>query len=175
MHEAFTYSHIPLVIVVILISAGDHPKWNGFVTRRASVWGEMIDNWVINTAKYHKHRVLVVMYEDLKGNEEPQILRMVKFLNMGGGFDNKSEDLPVTRPSQNFTANFHRKHSSTEETFEPYTTQQKAYVLNIITQIQKKLEKHNLTSILNVSRYLKKYNTKAFLDKLNENDNKART
>ena len=174
MHEAFRRSrsfgnHF-------LICLGDHPRWNVFVTKRALIWMEMIDNWVINTAtKYHKDRVLVVMYEDLKGNEEPHILRMVKFLKMGGSFENKSEDLTVTRPSQNFTISFHRKHSSTDLTFEPYTSQQKAHVLNIITQTQKKLERHKLTSVLDVSRYLEKYNTKAVIGKLHENDNDPRT
>lgn len=136
----------------------------------------MIDNWVINTAtKYHKDRVLVMMYEDLKANEEPHILRMVKFLKMGGSFNSKSDDdLMVTRPSQNFTVSFHRKHSSTELTFEPYTSQQKAHVLNIITQTQKKLEKHNLTLVLDVSRYLEKHNAKAIIGKLHENDNNTR-
>ena len=115
------------------------------------------------------------MYEDLKGNEESQVLRMVKFLNIGGGSDNKTEDQAVTRSTQNFTATFHRKHSSTEGTFDPYTSQQKAYVLNIITQTQKKLEKHNLTSVLSMNRYLEKYSTKTLLGKLHENDSKART
>lgn len=127
---------------------------------------ELIDNWVINTAKYHKNRLLVVMYEDLKGNEEQHILRMVKFLKMGGSFENTNEELPVTRPLQNFTVSFHRKHGSTEGTFEPYTSQQRGHVLNIITQTQKKLERHNLTSILDVSRYMGKSNGKALVGKL---------
>jgi hypothetical protein len=137
---------------------------------------EVIDNWVINTAKYHKNRLLVVMYEDLKGNEEQHVVRMVKFLKLGGSFENKSEELAVTRPSQNFTVSFHRKHSSTEGTLDPYTSQQRAHVLNVITQTQKKLERHNLTSILDVSRYLGKNNAKALVGKVQEiDDDNART
>ena len=81
------------------------------MTQRASIWAEMVDNWVINSAKYHKHRVLpvVVVHKDLKGNEESPVLRMVKFLNIGGS-SNKTEDQAVTRSMQNFTATFHRKH-----------------------------------------------------------------
>ena len=124
------------------------------MTKKALIWREMIDNWVINTAKYHNNRVLVVVYEDLKGNEEAHVVRMVKFLKMGSNFDEESQDLPVTRPSQNFTVSFHRKHSSTEGTFEPYTSQQKDHILDIITQAQRKLERHNLTLVLDVSRYL---------------------
>ena len=147
------------------------------MTKRSGVWMELIDNWVINTAKYHKNRLLVVMYEDLKGNEEQHVLRMVKFLKIGGSFENASEELPVTRPLQNFTVNFHRKHSSTEGTFEPYTNQQRAHVLNIITQTQKKLERHNLTSILDVSRYLERSNAKVLVGKSLDtvNDDHART
>ena len=138
---------------------------------------ELIDNWVINTAKYHKNRLLVVMYDDLKGTEEQHVLRMVKFLKLGGSVENASEELPVTRPLQNFTVSFHRKHSSMEGTFEPYTNQQRAHVLNIITQTQKKLERHNLTSILDVSRYLERSNAKALVGKLLDtvNDNHTRT
>lgn len=138
---------------------------------------EMIDNWVINTAtKHHKDRVLVMMYEDLKGSEELYVVRMVKFLKMGGIFDEDSEDLPVTaRPLQNFTVSFHRKHSSTEGAFEPYTSQQKAHVLNVISQTQRKLERNNLTSVLDVTRYLEKYSTKVVVDKLRENDDNSRT
>ena len=145
------------------------------MTKRAQNWMEIIDNWVINGAKSHKHRVMVVVYEDLKSEEEEYVGRMVNFLNLGGSSDNKTDDLAVTRPLQNFTRSFHRIHSSTEEPFEPYTSHQKAYIVGIISQTQKKLEKHNLTSVLNVSRYLAKHDTKTFVGKLHENDNGFRT
>ena len=123
--------------------------------KRARIWMDIIEGWVINNMKTAKHRILVVMYEDLKSNEESQLQRMVNFLNTGSKFDEEVEDDPtITRPSRNFTASFHRKHSSTEEPFEPYTSQQKAHVLDIITRTQKRLERNDLTSILSVGRYL---------------------
>ena len=119
---------------------------------------QIIDNWIIDTVsqKPPKHKVLVVMYEDLQENEEIEMERMLKFLRLGSYADNTltSDDTPHTRPSQNFTATFHRKHGDNEEPFDPFTPQQRAHVMNIIAQTQKKLQKHNLTPILDVSRYL---------------------
>ena len=136
---------------------------------------DIIDNWVINSVRSYRHRVLVVVYEDLKSDEDMHVQRMVNFLNMVEGVDNKTDNLAVTRPSRNFTRSFHRKRSGTEESFEHYTGPQKTHVLDIITQTQKRLEKHNLTSVLDVSRYLEKYESKTFLGKLHENDEKFRT
>ena len=99
------------------------------------------------------------MYEDLKENEEIEMERMLKFLRLGSYTDDtsSSNDTPyTTRPSQNFTATFRRKHSDNEEPFDPFTLQQRAHVMNIIAQTQKKLQKHNMTPILDVSRYLKR-------------------
>lgn len=141
---------------------GNNSRWNTYVLRRAHHWREMIENWVIS-AKARKHRVLVVMYEDLKNNEVAQIKRMLNFLHV-----NYSIDVLKTRLSQNFTDSFHRKHGGNEGLFEPYTGPQKAHVLNIISQTQKKLEHHNLTSVLNVNRYLAKYDINRFLTKLHE-------
>ena len=118
----------------------------------------IIDNWVIDTVslKSPKHKVLVVMYEDLQENEEIEMKRMLRFLRLGPYADDTltSDDTPHTQPSQNFTATFRRKHSVNEEPFDPFTPEQRAHVMNIIAQTQKKLQKHNITPVLDVSRYL---------------------
>ena len=116
----------------------------------------MIDNWVIDS---RKHRVLVVMYEDLKDNERAEMKRMLNFLRLGSNGDNSiagegSSQTTSLRPLQNFTANFHRKHSRSEEPFDPFTPQQRSYVVSLIAQTQRRLQKHNMTSVLDVSRYL---------------------
>ena len=107
--------------------------------------------------------MLVVMYEDLKKNKNEQIHRMLKFLKVDSLDDEPNDgsnasNLSATEkiPLKNFTTTFHRKHSSSEELFDPFTTAQKVHVLDMIYQTQKKLEKYHLTPVLDVSRYLKR-------------------
>lgn len=69
--------------------------------------------------------------------------------------DEDEEDIAHTRPSQNFTSSFHRKHSTTDEPFDPFTPAQRNHVLEIIARTQKKLTKYNLSSVLDVNEYLK--------------------
>lgn len=148
----FTHS---IISYTLSISAGNNTKWNVFIHRKAHMWMEMINNWVIKS-KHHKNKILVVMYEDLKNNEEVEIERMLNFLKMGQLNRNSMETTQATPtgPLQNFTTNFHRKHNSNDEMFQPFTDPQRAYVLNIIRETQRKLEQNRLSIILDVSRYL---------------------
>lgn len=145
-----------MCMYIPLILAGNNTGWNRFVQRRSRAWMEMIDNWIIDSLKSQKHKILVVKYEDLKENEEVEMERMLRFLRLGAFTDDTftTEVMPHTRPSQNFTATFHRKHSRSEEQFDHFTSQQRAHVMSIIAQMQRKLQKYNMTPILDVSRYL---------------------
>ena len=140
----------------------------------------IIENWIINNAKSsHKHKILVVLYEDLKENKNVEIERMLKFLKVDSlteaeDHSNNTSNVNVTQPTplKNFTGIFHRKHSSNEELFEPYTTAQKAHVLDVISQAQKRLVKYNLTPVLDVNRYLTKED-KALLAKFHEENDRT--
>ena len=138
--------------------AGNNTGWNGFVHRRAILWRDMIDNWIVKSRGAHKHRVLVVKYEDLQNNEEAEVKRMLQFLHMDQLVNEtavvENTEVTNTKPSQNFTTSFHRKHSSSDETFEPFTAVQKAYVQNTVRETQRKLETYHLTNVLDVRRYL---------------------
>ena len=118
----------------------------------------MIDNWVVKSKSAHKHRVLVVMYENLQNNEEAEVKRMLEFLHMDQLVDEtatvENTEATNTKHLQNFTTSFHREHTSSDEAFEPYTIAQKTYVQNTIRETQKKLEKYHLTDVLDVRRYL---------------------
>ena len=155
--------------------AGNNSGWNSFVLRRAHLWKEMIDNWVINTAKSHKHRVLVVMYEDLKNNEDEEIKRMIKFLQLGSSSESESsdEELSYTRPSKIFTTTFYRKHDEDDGPFDPFTATQRNLVMDLVAQTQKRLEKHKLKSILDVSRYVAKEDARKFMVKMRELGNRT--
>ena len=84
-------------------------------------------------------------FEDLKANVTGEVERMLDFLQVSYSREQVEERL-----EQNFTL-FKRRH---HREFEHYTTEQRAYITQVIAKTKQELENNNSTGIIQIERYL---------------------
>lgn len=123
---------------------GKNTKWNEFVYEQSNRWKAMVKNWVL----LNEHQpVLVVKYESLLKDPLAELQRMVDFLNIDSIRTLQRSDI------EDFSA-FRRNHTQRYKNFHPFTLKQRQYVLSCVNGVLKNVEKHGLTSVMNIKDYL---------------------
>ena len=92
--------------------------------------------------------VLVVKYEDLKSDSLTQVKRMLEFLRVP-----YSEEELQKRLSQDY-GKFHRNKTYSSSSFDPYTPEQRKYILTMIQDVVDLLKTHNNGSTFGIEEYL---------------------
>ena len=92
-------------------------------------------------------KVLLIHYEDLKKDRDIQLRKMMDFLNVHCTLSSQRI------LGQSFPA-FHRTHFETDEAFDPYTTEQRDYILTVVRDTIGDLEDNHMQSEANLAQYL---------------------
>lgn len=88
-------------------------------------------------------KVLVVHYEDIKRDSKSQTKMMLDFLGVA-----------MISTVENSFSQFHRQHNRSEKTFDPFTQNQRELVASTIKNTMTEVERNNLSSTINLNRYL---------------------
>ena len=120
---------------------GYNKEWEKFFHNWADRWQTSVVEWA-NFGK--EHPLLVVYFEDLKANVTGEVERMLDFLQVSYSREQVEERL-----EQNFTL-FKRSH---HREFEHYTTEQRAYITQVIAKTERELENSNSTGVIEIERY----------------------
>ena len=120
---------------------GSNQEWESYL----HTWADRWQNSVIKWANFGKQRPLLVVYfEDLKANVTGEVERMLDFLQVSYSREQVEERL-----EQNF--NFFKRSHHRE--FEHYTTEQRAYITQVVAKTKQELENSDSTGIIQIERY----------------------
>ena len=108
-------------------------KWDKAVKEYAVSWKDHVQTWM----KSKRVPMLVIKYENLLNNLYGELKRMMEFLE----FSYTEDDLQCTINSAS-TEGFHRKHDTS---LNPYTPEQKQWILAQIKLANKALLPYNIT------------------------------
>lgn len=131
-----------LFLSIYIYDIVNQSHWNEFLHHYAFKWKYKVTAWA---SAWSTHPVLVVRFEDVREDMAREVRRMLAFLGVPFG----EEDLR-RRLAEDFTQ-FRRVRS---ERFDPYTADQKQYVLRMIAQVVKEVGEANNGSSLGLERYM---------------------
>ena len=105
-------------------------------------WQATIINWVVEGIKAGR-KVLIVYYEDIKKDSKAATKQMLNFVGMD----------VVNTVEETDDGKFHRQHKSAD-TFDPFTQQQRQFVMSTIQDTIDKVESNGLSSKIDLRKYL---------------------
>ena len=126
------------------VIAGENKEWNMYVYIQTLKWQRTILAWVVNNMG---HSVLVVKYEDMKANMSKELRRMLNFLQVP--YTEAQFQSVVTSGYEKF-----RRHHSSQDDYDHYTSEQRAFVNSVIRTTHSILEEYYLSEICSVHEYL---------------------
>ena len=132
------------ITLPLFIHTGDNKEWNVYVHRKAVKWQQTILAWVVNNMG---HPVLVVKYEDMKANMSRELRRMLDFLQVP--YTEAQFQSVVNSGYEKF-----RRHHSSQDDYDHYTSEQRAFVNSIIRTTHSILEEYYLSETCSVHEYL---------------------
>ena len=126
------------------VIAGENKEWNMYVYIQTLKWQRTILAWVVNNMG---HSVLVVKYEDMKANMSKELRRMLNFLQVP--YTEAQFQSVVTSGYEKF-----RRHHSSQDDYDHYTSEQRAFVNSVIRTTHSILEEYRLSETCSVHEYL---------------------
>ena len=117
-----------------------------YVHTQALRWQRTIFAWMVNNMG---HPVVVVKYEDMKANTSKELRRMLNFLQVP--YTEAQFQSVVTSGYEKF-----RRHHSSQDDYDHYTSEQRAFVNSVIRTTHSILEEYCLSETCSVHEYLAK-------------------
>ena len=127
-----------------VLHVGNNTEWDKFVHAIGERWQKTIVKWFVKSANFSRP-IMVVRYEDIKGDHVTQVKRMLKFLEYPideSGLDMKLND------------GFDKFRRTHKEDFEHYSSGQKKYINSMLCDTIKILTQHNMEHLFQLEDYL---------------------
>ena len=115
-----------------------------YVHTQALRWQRTIFAWMVNNMG---HPVIVVKYEKMKANTSKELRRMLEFLQVP--YTEAQFQSVVNSGYEKF-----RRHHSSQDDYDHYTSEQRAFVNSVIRTTHSILEEYHLSETCSVHEYL---------------------